>query len=75
MRKILLVEDNVSFRESLKDVLRTHFPGVQIVEAGDGQEALRQMTDPIPNLVLRFANTVTYIQTLDWSYCSLSTKS
>ncbi len=51
-RKILLVEDHVSFRESLKDVLRTHFPGVQIVEAGDGQEAFRQMTDSIPDVVI-----------------------
>jgi DNA-binding NarL/FixJ family response regulator len=52
MKKILLVEDSASFRESLKGVLRANFPRVQIVEAGDGQEAFRQMTDPIPDVVI-----------------------
>ncbi len=52
MKRILVVEDNVPFRESLKDVLRAHFSGVEIVEAGNGQEACRRMTSPTPDVVL-----------------------
>ncbi len=52
MPKILLVEDHVPFRESLRDVLQVHFPGVAIAEAGDGPETIRQMDNPSPDVVV-----------------------
>jgi CheY-like chemotaxis protein len=40
MFKAMLVEDNVIFRESLRDSLQQKFPSIEIVEAGSGAEAL-----------------------------------
>src|SRR4030042_4122713 len=49
--KILIVEDNASFRQSLKDILQLQFPSMAIEEAGDGIEALRKIKDVLPDLV------------------------
>jgi DNA-binding NarL/FixJ family response regulator len=38
----LIVEDNATYRHSLHQLLAEHFPLMQIAEAADGQEALRQ---------------------------------
>jgi len=51
MFKILLVEDNANFRQSLKDILHLQFPSMVIEEAGDGNEALRKVNDVLPDLV------------------------
>ncbi|MGA9394383.1 MAG: response regulator transcription factor, partial [Azonexus sp.] len=42
MLKILIAEDNVDFRQSLKDVLVRRFPTMVVEEAIDGDEALLQ---------------------------------
>ncbi len=52
MNKILLVEDHMPFRKSLRDVLHAHFPGAAIVEASDGEEALAQIDGHPPNVVV-----------------------
>jgi DNA-binding NarL/FixJ family response regulator len=47
----MLVEDNVIFRESLRDSLRLRFPSIQIIEAGNGAEALEKINSLSPNLI------------------------
>ena len=49
--KILLVEDNVSFRRVLRQGLHEFFPCVIIGEAGDGEEALRKIETLLPSLI------------------------
>jgi DNA-binding NarL/FixJ family response regulator len=51
MLKTLIVEDNVTFRQSLKAVLAAEFPSMNIEEAGDGQEALEKVDAFRPNLI------------------------
>ena len=43
MFKILLVEDNAYFRQSLKDLLHLQFPLMLIEEAADGNKALKKV--------------------------------
>ncbi len=47
----LLVEDNVTFRDSLKETLHTRFPAIGVTEAGDGEEALRKIEACVPDLI------------------------
>jgi len=54
--KILLVEDNVTFRRVLKQSLHEFFPCMIIAEAGDGEEALRKIEILFPNLILMDIN-------------------
>ncbi len=49
--RVLLVEDNVPFRESIRDILQTNFPSMGIAEAGNGAEALRQIELGLPDLI------------------------
>jgi CheY-like chemotaxis protein len=49
--KILLVEDNVSFRRVLKQSLYEFFPCMITAEAGDGEEALRKIDTLLPHLI------------------------
>jgi CheY-like chemotaxis protein len=51
MFNALLVEDNISFRQALSDVLLAYFPLINVDEAGDGEEALRKVEDRRPNLI------------------------
>ncbi len=51
MFKTMLVEDNILFRESLRDGLQQNFPKMQITEAGDGVEALKRISSLPPNLI------------------------
>ena len=51
MFNALLVEDNVSFRQALSDVLLSYFPLIGIDEAGDGNEALRKVEYLRPDLI------------------------
>ena len=48
--RILLVEDDAMFRETVRDTLRG--AGYQVDEAGDGQQALEKVTAFRPDLVL-----------------------
>lgn len=51
MFNTMLVEDNVFFRESLRDGLQQSFPEMQITEAGDGLEALNRLNSLPPDLI------------------------
>jgi len=51
MFKTMLVEDNVIFRESLRDSLRLKFPLIEFIEAGNGKEALEKIGSQPPNLI------------------------
>ena len=42
MLSTLIVEDNATYRQSLHHLLEKRFPSMQIAEAADGEEALRQ---------------------------------
>ena len=42
MLNALIVEDNAAYRQSLHELLARQFPSMQIAEAADGEEALRQ---------------------------------
>lgn len=47
----LIVEDNKVFRQFLVELLYRHFPVMGIAEAGDGDEAWRQIQALSPDLV------------------------
>jgi DNA-binding NarL/FixJ family response regulator len=47
----LIVEDNVTFRGSLKETLHSRFPAMNITEAGDGEEALQKIKASVPDLI------------------------
>jgi len=49
--KTLIVEDNASFREILKDKLQTLFSSMVIYEAAEGREALQKLDALEPDLV------------------------
>jgi DNA-binding NarL/FixJ family response regulator len=53
---VLLVEDNVSFREMVKQHIVDHFPLVIIEEAGDGQEAWTKIERRPPSLIFMDIN-------------------
>ena len=48
---VLLVEDNSTFRKSLKEMLALRFPLLQIGEACDGDEALEKLEYANPDLI------------------------
>lgn len=49
--KTLIVEDNVSFRQTLLEILTARFPFMSIEEAGDGDEALQKIDLSTPDLI------------------------
>jgi YesN/AraC family two-component response regulator len=49
--RILLVEDNHVFRESLKQSISNHFPDIVIEEAVSGEEALQKVNGNPPHLI------------------------
>ncbi len=49
--KALIVEDNASFRGTLKESLQTLFPSMVIHEAGEGKEALQKVDTFHPELI------------------------
>jgi two-component system LytT family response regulator len=51
MFRAILVEDNTTFRETLRDNLRLRFPSIEIVEAGNETEALEKINSLSPNLI------------------------
>ena len=50
-RRLLIVEDSVSFRQLLKESLLARFPMMEVLEAGDGGEALKRIKAFSPDLV------------------------
>ncbi len=49
--KILIVEDNSSFRQLLKKILQKSFPKITIDEAAGGEEALQKVNASLPDLI------------------------
>lgn len=47
----LLVEDNISFRYALSDILLSYFPLIGVEEAGNGAEALTIVECLRPNII------------------------
>jgi two-component system response regulator DegU len=50
-RKLLIVEDSVSFRQLVRESLLSRFPMMEVLEAGDGEEALKRVKAFSPDLV------------------------
>jgi DNA-binding NarL/FixJ family response regulator len=51
MFRTMLIEDNPSFRQILKDSLQDQFPSMEIIEAADGVEAFQKIDSHPPNLI------------------------
>jgi CheY-like chemotaxis protein len=51
MYRILMVEDDRNFRQTLRSLLASRFPALSIEEAGDGQEALEKVKGFSPHLI------------------------
>jgi len=51
MYKTLIIEDNATFRQSLREILCNKFPSMLIEEAANGKEALQKIEDLPPNLI------------------------
>ena len=49
--KILIVDDNDFFRQTLKATLKGYFPTIAIEEAADGGKALQKVDAFIPDLI------------------------
>lgn len=51
MYRVLIVEDNTTFRQSLKEILLGEFPSMVVEEAADGKEALRKVDAFRPDII------------------------
>ncbi len=51
MSRVLLVEDNRTFREAFQNNLASHFPRLIIDEAANGEEALEKIREDSPDLI------------------------
>jgi DNA-binding NarL/FixJ family response regulator len=51
MTVILLVDDDYTFRETLKGILHSRFPSMDIAEAAEGSEALKSIERTVPTLI------------------------
>jgi DNA-binding NarL/FixJ family response regulator len=51
MFKILIVEDNATFRQLLKEILRNRFGSIEVMEASNGVEGLRKTESFGPHLI------------------------
>jgi DNA-binding NarL/FixJ family response regulator len=51
MNKILIIENNANFRDTLKNLLQSQFPEMALEEAKSGHEALQKATDFHPDIV------------------------
>ncbi len=51
MFKVMLIEDNRPFRETIRDNLQSQFPSMVIAEARDGVEALQKISSFGPQLI------------------------
>ena len=49
--RILIVEDNPTFRQTLRRLLDTRFPFLTCEEAGEGKEALTKVNEFFPELI------------------------
>jgi DNA-binding NarL/FixJ family response regulator len=51
MYRTLIVEDSAFYRQLLKEALHSRFPSMDIFEAVDGEEALREIHAHFPDLI------------------------
>jgi len=51
MLRVMIVEDNISFRESVRSNLLSQFPSMEVVEAGNGEEALKGLASSPVDLI------------------------
>ena len=51
MSKTLIVEDSVTFRQTLKESLRSRFPMMEIKEAPDGRDLFNKIDSFHPKIV------------------------
>ena len=51
MSRTLIVEDSAIYRKLLKETLRSRFPSMEIIEAENGEEAMKQVSAHPPDLV------------------------
>lgn len=52
MFRTLLVEDSTGFRTTLRALLQEHFPAIEIIAVGTGEEAIAVTASYSPDLVL-----------------------
>ena len=52
MKRILIVEDNAFFLRFLKETLFARFPPINILEAANGEEALKKIKTLAPDAIL-----------------------
>ena len=50
--RVLIVDDNASFRQSLRELLSQQFESIQVMEAESPQEALDLVKNALPDLLL-----------------------
>jgi DNA-binding NarL/FixJ family response regulator len=55
MVRVLLVDDHPVVRKGLRAILEDQLPGIEVAEAGDGDEALAQLAAPFDVVVLDLA--------------------
>ena len=51
MVRAILVEDNHEFRQCLKKILCTHYPLIQVIEAKNEEEVMREIDRVPPDLI------------------------
>ncbi len=51
MIRAILVEDNNGFRQCVKKILSSRYPSIQLMEAGDGMEAMSKIDLLPPDLI------------------------
>ena len=56
MTKMLIVEDNKSFRQELKYLVASRFPHLNIEEALDEKEALEKISSSLPDFIFMDIN-------------------
>lgn len=52
MLATLIIENNATSRESLKQILAARYPNVRAQEAANGEEALQTVANRVPDVVL-----------------------
>lgn len=51
MGKVLIVEDDAVFRRLLTSILLSRFPSIEVKQASEGKEALKEINRVRPNLI------------------------
>ena len=51
MLRILIIDPNIPFRESLGKIINDRFPGIEIQESGAADEGLRKLKTYAPQLI------------------------